>query len=216
MPFVKGFLRMIDRRGRPIDPGFGVDQGGEIDNELPPGEEPVDPDFGVGFPGRPGGGRPGHFPIYGAGRPIDPGFGVPLPPIVGHPLPPDIDLPGNELPPTYPDRPPPNTKPPPEGSTKPLPKPPGGFPRPPVGIWPPPQPVYPELPIYPTPPGIGGGPALPPGSVWPPLPPEISGPIICFVWIVGVGYRWASLDPALLPPVGGTKPSDPNAPQPKG
>jgi hypothetical protein len=70
------------------------------------------------------------------------------------------------------------------------------WPNPPITTWPPPQPVRPSHPIYP---GIGPDHELPmpPGSVWPPLPPEIKGKILCFVWIVGVGYRWTVIDPSL-------------------
>jgi len=56
------WVQFLDASGRPIDPGFGVGEGG-------PGA-PGYPDQGL-----PGGGRPGHLPAWGAGRPIDPGFG---------------------------------------------------------------------------------------------------------------------------------------------
>lgn len=32
---------------RPVDPGYGVDEGAHPDHELPEGERPVDPDYGV-------------------------------------------------------------------------------------------------------------------------------------------------------------------------
>ena len=38
---------------------------------------------------------------------------------------------------------------------------------------------------------------MPPGSVWPPLPPGVTGEVLCFVWIVGVGYRWTVIDTSL-------------------
>jgi hypothetical protein len=68
-------------------------------------------------------------------------------------------------------------------------------------------PVYPSHPIYPT--DKPEHPiAMPPGSVWPPLPPAIKGKILCFIWLVGIGYRWTVIDPSLspgndLPPVHG-------------
>jgi hypothetical protein len=43
---------------------------------------------------------------------------------------------------------------------------------------------------------------FPPGSVWPPLPPNVQGKILCFVWIVGFGYRWTVIDPSLKPDIG--------------
>jgi hypothetical protein len=148
-----------------------------------------------------------------------------LPPTAGHPLP---------IPPDYPAHLP---SPPSPGAPGHLPSPqppqlptrPGHLPAlPPLGIWPPPAPVHPEHPIYPVPPGApdqglpaGGGtpghlPALPPGAVWPPLPPEIGGKIICFAWVVGVGYRWVVLDPSLEVPVQlPTLPNRPPVAQPK-
>jgi hypothetical protein len=136
-------------------------------------------------------------PGYGVEGPVDPGYGVPLPPVVDNSLPPQID---NSLPPTYPVDP---------GYG--IPIVPGVWPKPPVHVWPPPQPIYPSHPIYPTefpehPIAPGGGPAhpivLPPGSVWPPLPPAIQGKVLCFVWIVGVGYRWTVIDPSLKLDIG--------------
>jgi hypothetical protein len=68
-------------------------------------------------------------------------------------------------------------------------------------VWPPSHkpPLHPSHPIYPG----GEGPdhelPLPPGAVWPPLPPDIGGKILCFVWVVGIGYRWTVLDPDLKP-----------------
>jgi hypothetical protein len=38
---------------------------------------------------------------------------------------------------------------------------------------------------------------MPPGAVYPPLPSSVQGKVICFCWIVGVGYRWACIDPSL-------------------
>jgi hypothetical protein len=86
MPFAYiRYLRRHGRWGRPVDPGYGVEEGAGPDQGMP-----VDPDYGVdegagvgggpidpeypdqalpGFPGRPGHGLP--WP----GRPVDPGFG---------------------------------------------------------------------------------------------------------------------------------------------
>lgn len=73
MPFVQGFLR-IRRRGRPGQP-------------LPPGEEPVDPDYGIDEgerpevePPDPDEGPPGIWPPPTPGHPIEP-----LPPETGGP-----------------------------------------------------------------------------------------------------------------------------------
>lgn len=135
-------------------------------------------------------GRPAH-PIELPEGPVDPGFGLPLPPVTIWPRPPHR--------PTYPV------------------DPDYGIPSPPT-VWPnPPRPVDPsygvegppygpDLPIY-LPPTVGGGPILPPGSVWPPLPPGVTGQLTCFVWIVGVGYRWTTIDTSL-------KPTNPIAPPP--
>jgi hypothetical protein len=51
----------FDHQGRPVDPDYGIDEGGHPDQGLP-----------GGFPGFPD--RPGHLPSR-PGRPIDPGFG---------------------------------------------------------------------------------------------------------------------------------------------
>ena len=129
------FIRFIDERtGRPVDPDYGVDEGGHPDQGLPgspgrpsrPGHlparpgRPVDPGFGWG-----GGEHPGHLPSYG-GRPVDPGYGVDieggggsagqlpvwpigpgqgLPPVAGHPLPPIDPPPGTIWPPLPPSVP---------------------------------------------------------------------------------------------------------------
>jgi hypothetical protein len=37
---------------------------------------------------------------------------------------------------------------------------------------------------------------MPPGSIWPPAP-GLEGPVVALVWLVGYGYRWASIDPSL-------------------
>jgi hypothetical protein len=71
----------------------------------------------------------------------------------------------------------------------------------------PPSGEHPEHPIV-----------LPPGAVWPPLPPSVQGKILCFVWIVGIGYRWTMIDPSLTPGhdlpqrPGGERPSHPAMP----
>jgi hypothetical protein len=227
MPFVRGFLRVVRRGGGhpdqglpgvdpPVDPDYGIEEG-HPDHGLPGWEGPVDPGYGIGIE------RPGHG-LPKPPRPVDPGFGIPLPPIIDNGLPGAPPVIDNGLPvrPTYPVRP--------DNS---LPRPPTAWPKPPITTWPPPAPVYPSHPIYPTPGGErpdntlpGGTPPvvdntlpgnqpevsppiyLPPGAVWPPLP-GIEGKVIALVWIVGYGYRWASLDPGMSNPIAPT-------PQPKG
>ena len=203
MPFVSGWLRV--RRGGhpdqglpggesgPTDPDYGIDEGAGPDNELP-GRPPGF--WGGERPSLPV--RPGHLPAYG-GRPVDPGYGVPLPPITEEPpVDPDFGVgrpphAGHPLPPTYPVRP-----------DQGLPRPPHVWPRPPSPpeVWPPvtSPPISPEHPIYPVEPGSPTHPiVLPPGAVWPPLPPSITGTVTCFVWVVGCGYRWITIDPNLQP-----------------
>lgn len=104
MPYVRGFLK-VGRRGRPgkpdhelpggeggTDPDYGIDEGGNIDNELPTPPPGIWPPL---TPEQPW-------------RPIDPGWGQgrPLPPVVGGgpakpptaPGRPDQGLPGEEHP----------------------------------------------------------------------------------------------------------------------
>lgn len=186
--FISGWFqprrRLRDRWGRPVDPGYGVDEGGGPGQGLPgdewdgdPGyghEEGGSPDHGFnpdypshGFPpgwGRPGGG--GH-PSQGlpGGRPGGGGSAGQLPiwPMgPEHGLPP---VPGHPLPPTDP---------------------------PPGTIWPP----------------LGEpGQPLPPG-----LP--TSGKVLALVLISGLGYRYVVLDlkPSQGLPAGG-RPGQPQ-PQP--
>ena len=221
MPRVTGFLRIAGR-------------GGHIDNELPGISGPVDPDYGIDT---------GHHPDQGLPGPVDPGFGVPLPPVIDNELPAE---PGVWPPqrPNYPVDPgwglpvPPNVWPKPPGSVWPPLVPiypthpiyPGGGPAHPIapGGRPtrPGQPGAPDQGLPPAPdqglPPAGSGEhpehpiVLPPGAVWPPLPPDIQGKIICFVWIVGVGYRWTVIDPSLVIdntlPGGGEHPAHPIAP----
>jgi hypothetical protein len=169
--------------------GYLITQGGGPNNELPGIGRPVDPGYGVE-------------------QPVDPGYGFPLPPVIDNGLPPA---------PTHPIAP---GGRPDQGPVRPtypvdpgygLPVAPGVWPDPPVTTWPPPQPVRPSHPIYPG----GVGPehpiVMPPGSVWPPLPPSITGKVLCFVWIVGVGYRWTVIDPGLKVDIG----LPPTTPQPK-
>lgn len=137
--------------------------------------------------------------------PVDPGYGYPLPPVIDNGLPATPGRPSHPIQPTYPVDP---------GYG--LPVAPGIWPQPPLGTWPPTPPLLPSHPIYPT--GPGGHPshpiALPPGHVWPPLPPSVTGTIIAFCWIVGVGYRWVCIDPSPHPIVpGGERPSQ-GLPQP--
>jgi hypothetical protein len=135
-------------------------------------------------------GRPSTGPVIPPG-PVDPGYGIELPPVVS------IDPPPcGGMPPTYPVDPDydlptrPNIWPNP-------PLPPHASNKPPLG-----PPLRPSHPIYPVLPD-GGDPshpiALPPGMVWPPLPPSITGVILALIWVIGVGYRWVSIDTSLKP-----------------
>jgi hypothetical protein len=131
MPFVSGFLSIIDRSGRPIDPEYGV----EGPETQPPGIWPS-----PGHPGhlpswRPGGGRPDQSlprpprpphvwprPPSG-GLPVDPDWGVDegAHPDHGLPIYPlDPEHPDNALP-EVPGEPPPEVDPPPGTIWPPLP-----------------------------------------------------------------------------------------------
>jgi hypothetical protein len=102
--------------GRPVDPGWGVDEGGRPDQGLP------------GYPGRPGHGLPRPPHVWprppGGGLPVDPGWGVgawPGRPDHGLPIWPSIPgKPDNSLPPVEGETPPP-TDPPPGTVWPPLP-----------------------------------------------------------------------------------------------
>jgi hypothetical protein len=184
----------FDRFGRPIDPDYGVDEGGHPDQGLPGGgwggERPDQGLPGGGWGGRPprpdqglpgGGLHPGHRPP-GSGehpghrpprpeRPIDPGFGLPddgTPPTAGQ-------LPVWPMDPSHPD----NTLPP---------APDQGLPTPPTNP--------------------------PPGTVWPPLPPGApTGKALLLAWVQGVGYRYVVVE--LKPPVPDQGLPAGGAPQPK-
>jgi hypothetical protein len=117
-----------DRFGRPVDPGYGVGEGGEVDQGLPEPEDELDPGYGVE-----GGARPGHGlprppwqrPTWPP-TPIDPDWGIdvdtrpdhpvfipgapdntlPLPPVEGAPTPPIANPPpGTIWPPLPPSAP---------------------------------------------------------------------------------------------------------------
>lgn len=170
-----------------------------------------------------GGGHPEH-PIAPGGpdEPVDPGYGIPLPPVISHP----IELPDTIWPsPGHPAHP--IVRPPtyPVDPGWGLPTRPDRWPIPPRPVDPqygvPECPLTPEHPIYLPP---GDPPVLPPGSVWPPLPPGVTGQLLCFAWIVGVGYRWIVIDtnlkpthPIAPPPLTPEHPIvlPPDAPQPK-
>jgi hypothetical protein len=147
----------------------------------------VDPDYpDNALPGVPG--LPDNT-LPDVERPVDPGYGIPLPPVTIWPKPPHPSH--HPLPPTYPVDP-----------DYDLPLRPGIWPSPPTPVDPDygvPVPIRPnhDLPIY------GHAPnndlPLPPGAVWPPLPPSVTGEILAFVWIVGVGYRWVCIDLDLEP-----------------
>ena len=61
MSRVLAVINFIDRHGRPVDPGFGNEEGGRPDNSLPDGDGITDPGYG--------------HPIF-----VRPGHGLPLPP----------------------------------------------------------------------------------------------------------------------------------------
>jgi hypothetical protein len=160
----------------------------------------ITPVSGGNYPSQGLPGSPSH-PIAPGGWPVDPGYGVPLPPVVSHPIAPGGETPSHPIsgggtgpahpiaPPTYPVDP-----------SYGLPMLPGVWPAPPA--FPnndlPLQPVLPTHPIY-HPEAPNNELPLPPGAVWPPLPPSVTGPVLCFVWVVGVGYRWTTIDPSLKP-----------------
>jgi hypothetical protein len=171
-----------------------VNDPGSVDNTLPGIEGGIDNSLP---------------PVQG---PVDPGFGYPLPPVrPSHGLPwAPGHISGGPVRPTYPVDP---------GYG--LPTPPTVWPTPPVG----PDnalPIAPSFPIY-IPPDANPDNSLPlpPGAVWPPLPPGVAdGKLLCFAWIVGVGYRWAVIDttltigggPATPPPVASQGPGMPTQP----
>jgi hypothetical protein len=174
MPFVRGFLRIVNRRdrfGRPVDPDYGLEVGEGGDGAPDQGFNPDYPDQGLpgeggapgqglpGYPGRPGQGLPPSYPgrpghgLPHPGRPIDPGFGWEgLPPgIWGGGMPGQLPVlpigPDQGLPPMW------------------------GHPLPPVDP--------------------------PPGSIWPPigpgngLPPQFpAGKAVVIAGIPGVGWRY--------------------------
>ncbi|HTI78947.1 MAG TPA: hypothetical protein VL614_00700 [Acetobacteraceae bacterium] len=209
---------------------------GHPDQGLPGIDGPVDPGYGVGIehpdqglPGYPG--RPSH-PIAPGGRPIDPGWGVegpvdpgygwPLPPVISHPIvPPSPGEPTHPIAPGRPVRPSHPIARPPTYPVDPdygLPSPPSVWPQPPRPVDPGfgvPLPIGPEHPIYLPPPGVDNTLPLPPGAVWPPLPPSVTGQVMALVWIVGVGYRWTTIDTSLKPTHPITPPSTVPEPTPK-
>ena len=206
MPFVQGYLRVrggghpdneLPGIEGPVDPGYGIDEGGYPDQGLPgSGGRPIDPGFGVplppidpgyGLPGG-GGGRPSH-PIARPPRPtypVDPDYGLPTRPGIWPtpPKPPGPVDPGYGIEaPVHPSHPIYPVRPPGHPSTGPVRPPAGG--RPDQGL------------PSPQPPAEGGTPEHPiykPGYVWPPLPPSVTGHVVAFCWVVGVGYRWVVLD----------------------
>jgi hypothetical protein len=183
--------------GGPVDPDWGVDEGGYPDQGLPGGgwggrpphvgnrppgsgrpphvgggpawpERPVDPGWGWG-----GSERPGHLPAR-PGRPVDPDYGVG------------------------------------EGSAGQLP------------VWPvdPTHPIAPPIPGEPSPPIDP-----PPGTIWPPLPPSVpEGKVFAAVLIASSSgkkaFHYVVLDipPAApdqgLPPTEGGEHPDQGAPPP--
>jgi hypothetical protein len=162
MPRVAGFLRIIKRRGRPVDPGYGVEEG-------------VDPGYGVDEGLTPDQGLPGWggLPPYVSNRPPGSWTGRPSHPIARPPWERPAWPPG----PTDPDWGVPE-----EGGGESAEQLPGEIPLEPDNTLPP----VPEHPEIPTPPI-----ALPPGSIWPPLPPEAPpGTHAFLIYISGVGHRY--------------------------
>jgi hypothetical protein len=158
--------------GGPVDPDWGIDEGGHPDQGLP----------GGGWEGRPphvgnrppGSGRPPHVgggPAWG-GRPGRPDQGLPQPPHTW-PRPPGGGLPvdpGWGVEEGHPD----------QGPVYPM------------------DPAHPDN-TLPEIPGEGPPPVdPPPGTVWPPIPPEVSPPAgtkaIVLAAIEGVGYRYIVIE----------------------
>jgi hypothetical protein len=211
----------------PVDPDYGIEEGhpshpiapgGERPGHgLPGRDRPVDPSYGIplppvinnGLPSVPGvwPPRPPHRPTY----PVDPGYDIPVGPGC-FPPPPVITWPPPQ--PVYPSLP--IYIRPPHVGGGPMPGRPGhvgGGPTLPEvdNTLPGDQPGIDNTLPGGRPPNIdntlpGSQPGidntlppvdLPPGAVWPPLPPTIQGEVMCLVWIVGVGYRWTTIDPSL-------------------
>jgi hypothetical protein len=174
--------------GGPVDPGFGTGRPPVDPGYDRPAIGPIDPGFGVGLPPvDPGYGHPSRPDHIGGGGPVrptypvDPGYGFPSPPHMW-PIPPRPLRPGHDLP----------GRPPHVGGGP----APGRPERPDQGL--PPAPVHPSLPIYL--PGPDNELPIQPGEIWPPMPPGIAqGKVMCFVWIVGIGYRWTVIDTSLKP-----------------
>jgi len=144
MPGRLAYIMFLDRAGRPVDPGYGVDEGAPgIDNSLPGGGEYY-PDNGLPIPNPPPG-KPGHLPSVPPGRPIVP----------SHPI---VKWPTRPVDPDWGVTPTPN---PPDGQPGHLPSVPPGFPIIPSHPWIPPRPVRPgHLPSWggrPVDPGYGVG-----------------------------------------------------------
>jgi hypothetical protein len=99
MPFVKGFLKVGGREGGPVDPGWGIEEGGgdlDIGYPLPDPPPGIWPPLTPEHPWRPL--PPGPPPVVGGGparpeRPVDPGYGIEeLPPgTIWPPLPPGVE-----------------------------------------------------------------------------------------------------------------------------
>ena len=131
MPYVERWAKVVvwepparpEWGGRPVDPGWGIEEGGAPGQGLP--GEPEYPDQGL--PGRPGyPGRPGHG-LPRPPRPVDPDWGLP-----------EGSAPGQGLPgfPEYPDQGLPGWGGFPGRPGHPLPRPPrggGGYPIVPTG-----------------------------------------------------------------------------------
>ena len=178
--------QLRDRWGRPVDPGYGIDEGAGPGQGLPDDEFDGDPGYGVEEGAGPGQGLPG-----GPNRPGRPPH------------------PGNRPPGSRPERPEHPSHRPPWGS-RPRPEWPPGPTDPNWGvdapIDTPDHPIHlpgaPDhgLPGEPSPehpiPPVAGHPMppdLPPGSIWPPLPPDApTGKHKFLIWIQGVGLRYGS------------------------
>lgn len=186
MPRVSGFLRVVKRGGRP-------------DNELPGGEDLVDPGYGIEGPEHPEiDPPPGIWPPLTPEHPWRPIPGLPERP--GHPLPrPPGSVggpPGVGGGPARPERPVDPGYGIDEGGE-------GGEVAPPI--------------------------VLPPGTIWPPLPPDVHGKYLALVLIGGLpggpAYRYVVIDADAKPghglprPPGGRPdqglPPTPPTPEPK-
>jgi hypothetical protein len=169
------FIHFLEGGHRPVDPGYGVDEGGNVDNTLPVPNPPP--------------GQPGHLPSVPINWPIIPSHPIARPPRPSRPVDPGYGV-GSE----HPDQGPvPN---PPPGQPGHLPSVPPGWPvipsHPIAGLWP-------GRPSHGLPGGGGGG---IPDNTLPPVPPPTLMPGWTLLLVRGPDGTWkyASLAPSSPPP----------------